>query len=173
MKSIISVDKNEINKLGLLIINNIEEGCNDYYSRVIKTSNKINGEDVYLEFFKSLFNVYCNEGFYVDFYINNLTNDEINSIRELLDQSDKDTFNSLISENFKGIYFKVSSLELVEFFVRLSTRELFFISFYTKDFTIWGNYDLSFPIFTRDASMLLKCFSIIKENDLYLDRINL
>ena len=49
-----------------------------------------------------------------------------------------------------SVYYKVDNQKLIPFLVRLSTREIFFITFYFNKIpiTIWGNYNMTFPCFT-------------------------
>ncbi|MEF9952981.1 MAG: hypothetical protein RR838_10330, partial [Clostridium sp.] len=120
----------------ILKVDNIVEVENSYKSRIIVSSNKINAEEAYIRFFNSLFDIYKEDGFIVDFYINRLTKDEVNYLRSLLCEEDKLTLDKIVEYDLSGEFFKINSKELIDFFVRLSTREVFFISYYTKDFTI-------------------------------------
>ncbi|MEF9953582.1 MAG: hypothetical protein RR838_13500, partial [Clostridium sp.] len=59
-----------IDRLGfsILKVDNIVEVENSYKSRIIVSSNKINSEEAYIRFFNSLFDIYKEDGFIVDFY---------------------------------------------------------------------------------------------------------
>ena len=55
-----------------------------------------------------------------------------------------------------GVYFKLIDKSLIPFFIRLNTREVFFVTFYftNRPITVWGNYNMKFPCFvTNDEDL--------------------
>ena len=51
-----------------------------------------------------------------------------------------------------GVYFKLIDKNLIPFFVRLNTKEVFFVTFYfnNRPITVWGNYNMKFPCFVNN-----------------------
>ena len=128
---------------------NILDGFNSFINFTLDGSLIDNAEDVLIDLFTRIFEENSKEC-YVDFYINNISEVDKSNLLNLLSSEDKDILQNLLKTTCNNsIYFKLSSTELIPFFVRLNTREVFFITFYfiKCPITIWGNYNLKFPCF--------------------------
>lgn len=109
-----------------------------------------------------------NNGCYIDFYLNRLNGTEINNLMNLIDSEYIPLFKSLIEMNHNDVYYKITDKALLPFFIKLNTRELFFVTFYfiDKPVTIWGNYNLKFPCFFNDSDILKKFLDKAEKNEL-------
>ena len=63
----------------------------------------------------------------------------------------------------------------MDFITILNTRALFFSTIYlnTFPFTIWGNYDLKFPVFFSDINTLNIYKNLAEKNGLSINSINI
>lgn len=148
------LNKEEFNKLVEVKFNNIMEGLNKYHSKTIKAIDGENfevSEKKYLKLMEILYNE--NKNIIVDFYIKKIKGADILKILNGIEEKEKIILlNQINYINEETIYFKCRSLELLRFIMKLNARELFFCTIYIvdKDITIWGNYDLKFPLFFKD-----------------------
>ena len=78
-----------------------------------------------------------------------------------------DKFIDLVNEN--NNYYKINDKKLIKLLTKLCTRELYFITFYfyKNPVTIWGNYNLKFPLFYEDNTNIKDYIDISKINNLY------
>ena len=106
-------------------------------------------EDELIEYMLNAYDENGFDNFYVDLYLNIIDESNENQFLEMLIDEDKATYNA-IKEQYDNstVYYKIDK-SLVPFITRLSTREILFCTIYlTKtNKTIWGNYDMKFPIF--------------------------
>ena len=67
-------------------------------------------------------------------------------------------------QEIKSVYFELHNKDLMSFI----TRELFFCTIYfmEKPMTIWGNYNLSFPMFFEENNMLEIYRDLAKKHNL-------
>ena len=68
----------------------------------------------------------------------------------ILNENDNQIIASQIALNCEAEWDAIEGYQkLIPFLVRLSTREIFFITFYFNKIpiTIWGNYNMEFPCF--------------------------
>ena len=77
-----------------------------------------------------------------------------------------------MARTYNDMFFEISDKKYIKLLTKLCTRELFFITFYfTKGpVTIWGNYNLKFPLFydkdNIDEGNIKNYFNIAKSNNL-------
>ena len=93
----------------------------------------------------------------IDLYIKDLENESLARLLEVLDERDKNILiDNINKQEIKSVYFELNNKDLMSFITRLNTRELFFCTIYfmEKPMTIWGNYNLSFPMFFEGNNML-------------------
>lgn len=71
------------------------------------------------------------------------------------------------------VYFKVLDKEIIELITKLNTRELFFCTVYFLDtpLTVWGNYNLEFPIFYKEEEGLETYKELIDKSGLYYHNV--
>ncbi|MGL5379987.1 hypothetical protein [Clostridium sp.] len=131
---------------------NILDGFDNFKNKLIEVNRELPFEEKERDIIDFFYNAFEKQDKFVivDFYLGRLNDVEFNNLLDALDTIDKEILLKLRETLPKdNIYFKIYSKELLSFFVKLCTRELFFITFYfiKNPLTIWGNYDLKFPIF--------------------------
>lgn len=152
----------------------ISEGFDKYKSLLLspkETKNFQLGEDSYIELVKNLYDV--NDGnLIIDFYISNLSNEEYKTLYNSLNEKDKYTLELIKNKNYNSSYFVVKDESIIDFLVRLCTREMFFVTFYFTSYplTIWGNYNLRFPIFYKKNESIHCLKEILNKNTLKLEK---
>ena len=94
--------------------------------------------------------------------------DKLKYILSCLNRNEASFFRKLFSNN-KGIY-KIGDVETLAFLTKLSVNELYFANFFfpSLETVIIGNYDLSFPIYSKTETGFKKCKEIIEESDLFI-----
>lgn len=151
---------------------NILDGFDNYINSNLTSTSSIPLEkDLdFINFIQRLFELNNNEVI-LDFFINRLSNDDFNNLRNLLSQEDKLILDSLSEyKNSNTVYFKITDKNLIPFFTRLSTHEIFFCTMYFNnlDITIWGNYNYTFPCFFNNEDNLNTTKKIASEYNLKL-----
>lgn len=133
---------------------------------ILKNFEKLEKE--YIDFIKQCYTF--NKGkLIIDFYINRLDDGAISKILKVLDKNEQGDFLKLIENLDKEkIYFKVVNEEILDIIVKLNTRNMFFTTFYflENELTLWGNYDLKFPMFFKDYEILKGYEEIAKMSNL-------
>lgn len=122
----------------------------------------------YINFIKDCYNL-NNENLIIDFYVNRLDNDAISKILEVLKESEKQDFLNLMKDIDKDkTYFRVKNAQVLEIIVKLNTRNMFFSTFYflKEELTLWGNYDLKFPMFFVNDEVIDLYEKIAQKNNL-------
>lgn len=142
--------KNTIN----IKFNNILAGF-DLFKNFTINGNISNGEERIIEFIEKIFEENI-DNTYIDFYINRISDEDKNNLINLISPNDKDTLKELMNITHDGVYFKLIDKNLIPFFVRLNTHEVFFVTFYftNRSITVWGNYNMSFPCFVDSKESL-------------------
>jgi hypothetical protein len=89
-------------------------------------------------------------------------------ILNTLSKTERNVFRKLFATK-KGIY-KIGDLESLMFLAKLSVNESFFVNYFfpTLETVIIGNYELSFPIYSKSEIGYTKCKDIIEQNDLFI-----
>lgn len=144
-----------------LQFSNILDGLTNYLNFNINGNNVLDGENAIIEFLTEVFQLNDNEGF-VDLYLNKLDESEKNNLLKMCYTDDTNTIIEHINLNHNEPYYKLTNKSLIPFLVRLNTREIFFVTFYFSKipFTIWGNFNMTFP-----------CFSDNEENSNYYKKL--
>lgn len=177
MDNLIKVVNGDVNKVVNIRFNNILEGMDTYKNYIIAPvteADRYNKEENYINFMKRCFKINKKVNKYtplvIDLYLSKLNNDQYNKLLLMLSDEDKIILDYLYKNKSKSNYYYILDEEILPFFVRLCTRELFFITFYFIGYesTIWGNYDFKFPIFYKDESVLQVYKEILSENKLLL-----
>lgn len=85
-----------------------------------------------------------------------------------LNKKEANFFRKLFSNN-KGLY-KIDDVEALVFLTKLSVDELYFTNFFfpSLETVILGNWDLSFPVYSKTAIGFKKCKEIVEKNDLFI-----
>jgi hypothetical protein len=160
----------DFEKLIKIKFNNILDGFEEYNYIEICSSKKDRNESE-LDFIRCIETFFdLNQGsLIIDFYKNNLTSESIRFIKSNLDNEDIKSFDELLElVNSKNIYYKLENKKYISILTKLCTRELFFITFYFYKFpgTLWGNYNMKFPLFYNDSDSFSEYINIVKMNNL-------
>lgn len=117
--------------------------------------------------FTELYNIES-ENIYVIINKKLMSKNEFKFILNSLSKTERNIFRKLFSTK-KGIY-KIGDLESLMFLTRLSVNEIFFVNFFfpSLETVIIGNYELSFPIYSKSKIGYMKCREIIEQNDLFI-----
>ncbi|MFJ7737673.1 hypothetical protein ACIQ2D_15270 [Lysinibacillus sp. NPDC097287] len=94
--------------------------------------------------------------------------EKLKFILSCLNRKETKFFRKLFSDN-KGIY-KIGDDEALAFLTKLSVNELYFVDFFfpSLDTVIIGNYDLSFPVYSKTVIGFNMCKEIVEENGLFI-----
>ncbi len=151
-------------------------GIMDVYDRVLteEEASEFLGRDHNLKHgarfvntFTELFHIEENE-VYVHIYKKGLRKEVFKCILASLKRVEASLFRKLFSKR-KGIY-KIDDVEALAFLTKLSLDELYFADFFfpSLDTVILGNYDFSFPVYSKTATGFKKCKEIVEENGLFI-----
>jgi hypothetical protein len=128
-----------------ICFDNINEGFEKFNHEIIE--NKSEAE--LIEYIENSYDENGFDNFYVDLYLNRIDISNENKFINMLCEEDRKTYQNIKKEyDNSTVYYKIDR-RLIPFITRLSTREILFITIYlTKtNKTIWGNYDMKFPVF--------------------------
>lgn len=124
---------------------NINDGLERFNHEILEIKN----ENELIQYIENLYDENGFDNFYVDLYLNRIDKNNENQFIDMLCEEDKSTYENVKKEyDNSTVYYKIDK-SLIPFITRLSTREVLFTTIYlTKNNkTIWGNYDMKFPIF--------------------------
>lgn len=165
------VNNIDFNKIINIRFKNILEGFDNY--NYIELSPKDELEEAYEEYFIKTIECFYEENeedLIIDFYKKKLDDNSIKYIKSNLNSEDNECFDELINLATENDYFyKVNDKKYIKLFTRLCTKELYFITFYfyKNPVTLWGNYNLKFPLFYDKNTNITKYIEIAKINKLY------
>ncbi|SCK03989.1 Uncharacterised protein [uncultured Clostridium sp.] len=179
MENLKPLSDKDFKELITIRFNNISDGFNMFSNGILECVDhtlSLNAkEHRFLRFFRDALLLNSNH-LIVDFYLKNLSSEEILNLLDSLDHNNKII---LIQElkNLKddSIYFTLTDNNLLDFITILNTRALFFCTLYFNHFpfTIWGNYDLKFPVFFSDINILNQYKDLAKKHGLSINLINM
>lgn len=150
----------------------IEKGClyaetaKEAYDRYCSFTVSAADEEMMRHFMKQIYEE--NRGqMYADFYYEALTEEEQRRFVSGLCEEEKHLLKRFCvngEEKHTQIYYQVNREEL-EFLFEITAREWLFSSFYgaNKKVLVWGNYDLTFPVFCENEETLEKYKNLAKE----------
>ncbi|MCX0362129.1 hypothetical protein LI034_14070 [Clostridium perfringens] len=154
-----SISEDEFKNKIKIRFNNILDGFDRYSNGLLEYNGDNDSFKIKEECFINFFNeaLELNKGkVIIDLYIKNLEDESLARLLERLDERDKNILIDINKQEIKSVYFELDNKDLMSFITRLNTRELFFCTIYfmEKPMTIWGNYNLSFPMFFEGNNML-------------------
>lgn len=153
---------------------NINEGFTRFENYILKSESRESeekGEQKFIEFIDRVFQLNGKEYSYVDFYLSKLEEKAKEKLVTSLDEEDKYILKRHINEiEDETIYFRLQR-KFIPFITKLCTREILFSTFYFTKFpcTIWGNYNMKFPIFFDNEDNVDKYKKVSKECGLILE----
>lgn len=158
----------EFNLKVSLKFNNILEGYNKFKVIELYPNNKVkDGEVAYISLIREIFEK--DKALIIDFYKNNLSEESINFIKENIDLKDNILLNEILNKDSGDrIYFEIQNEKYLDLLTKLNTRELFFVTFYfyKSNITIWGNYNMKFPLFYENNDKIDEYLNIAKSKNL-------
>ena len=133
--------KETIKKLGGLLIQNINDGFDNYLSEIVEGSEE--------ELYQFLNQLRIDQGpdySFVDFYYGKLEKEEKDRIKERLPEYLQDIIKDYETE--ERIFYRLTD-ELFELTTYLTAKEYLFSTFYfcKTPCTVWGNYQRRYVIF--------------------------
>lgn len=151
-KLIYPIDEKTFHQNVRIYFENINEGFENFKHYILEIKN----EDEMISFMENIYNINGFDHFYIDLYLNRINNDKEceEKFISLLTDDDKETYKIIKSQyDNETIFYKIDK-SLVPFITRLSTREILFCTIYAtkEECTIWGNYNMRFPVFYIDKS---------------------
>lgn len=169
------VEEKEFQKQVTIRFENINHGFNKYHNSILSSKVSINPEENFINFIYKAYELNGEGNSYFDFYLCKLDVEAKTSLLNLLNEEDKLVLQRClkeIDENglFKNIYFRLNK-DILSFITRLCTRESLFSTFYFAKLpcTIWGNYNMRFPIFFSDYETIEKYYGIAEESGICID----
>ncbi|MDK0564553.1 hypothetical protein P5E48_03730 [Clostridium perfringens] len=166
-----SISEDEFKNKIKVRFNNILDGFDKYSNGLLEYNGDNESFQIKEECFINFFNeaLELNKGkVIIDLYIKDLENESLARLLEGLDERDKNILIDINKQEIKSVYFELDNKDLMSFITRLNTRELFFCTIYfmKKPMTIWGNYNLSFPMFFEENNMLEIYIDLAKKHNL-------
>lgn len=162
------ISTEEFNLKVSLKFNNILEGYNKFKVIELYQNNKVkDGEVAYISLIREIFEK--DKALIIDFYKNNLSEESINFIKENIDLKDNILLNEILNKDSGDrIYFEIQNEKYLDLLTKLNTRELFFVTFYfyKSNITIWGNYNMKFPLFYENNDKIDEYLNIAKSKNL-------
>ncbi|QHQ59466.1 hypothetical protein Ana3638_00520 [Anaerocolumna sedimenticola] len=142
---ILSITEKELLNKNAVLLKNVEEGFANREYFILKGDRK-----GFKAFMHKALNRNGEAEVYADFYYPNLSIEQRNGFLKALSKENLDIFKKY---NWPDkIYIGLNS-ELLDFLLDITMDELLFCSFYFTRFpcTVWGNYNLTFPVFFKDS----------------------
>ena len=124
---------------------NINEGFSKFKHAMLEDKS----EDELIDYMENAYDENGFDNFYIDLYLNRIDESNENKFLELLTEDDKLTYKHIKDQyDSSTVYYKIDK-SIIPFITRLSTREVLFCTVYLakENKTIWGNYDMKFPVF--------------------------
>ena len=152
--SLIPISTIDFNNTINIKFNNILDGF-DFFKNFTIDGNVTCGEEKIITFIEKIFEENIDDT-YIDFYINRISSEDKSNLMNLISDNDKNTLREFMNITHDGVYFKLIDKNLIPFFVRLNTKEVFFVTFYfnNRPITVWGNYNMKFPCFVNNDEVL-------------------
>lgn len=130
--------------LGGIYIENIQIGFERYHCNMLEGTK----EELYQEI-NEFYVQNGSENSFVDFYYGKLSKEERNNLKECLSDEAISILN--MYEYLKEPVFLALDSKLLYLTAELNAKELLFCTYYFCKYpcTVWGNYNLSYPMFTK------------------------
>ena len=161
---LIKINENDFKNNVEIRFNNITDGINRFENKTLESDNSYDFEKNMISFLEEAVKLNGIENSYVDFYYNNLEEDEKRRLKQFINSEDKEFIRKFENENgMSGVYFNLT-LESIPFITRITSKEVLFstIYFVKEPFTIWGNYNKKFPTFYKEECICNKYENIAK-----------
>lgn len=143
-----ALDNLSLEKNKLIVINNINDGFNNYLNEIVDYSNytfKV-AFDNYFSILEKEFKCFGNY-FIFDFYKENLSNNSLDIIKNNIEVEEYkiiENIYNIAKEN--NHFYKSADIDILKVLLKVSLKELYFVTFYFRKITIWTNYNKKFVI---------------------------
>lgn len=141
-----ALDDSYVKRNKLIVINNINEGFNKYINEVLDYS-RYTVEEAFNKYYNILeksFESFDNS-FIFDFYKANITDNSLIIIKNNVEEEDYKIIENIYNSAKDNTHFyKSNDINALRALLNLSIKELYFITFYFIDVTIWSNYNQKF-----------------------------
>lgn len=130
-------------------------------------------EEKILNFIRKVYEENREERNFIDCYTAEAQSSGILTVLEYLDYKDKLAFIELLRNGLdENPYLEINE-DVLDLAVKLSTRELSFTTLYfrKRPITIWGNYDLAFPVFFKTEEDKAYYTKLAEECGLYIREV--
>lgn len=191
MENIFSpIGKDEFEELvELKVVDSVDEGFEKYVSGILDvresapTEKELESipfgviedynilyEEKFINFIRRVQEENRGERNFVDCYLKEAHSGGILTALELLDYKDKLVFLELLRKGIDDNPYLELNDRILELMLKLSTREILFTTmFYRKrPITIWGNYDMAFPVFFKSEEDKAYYSELARECGLYI-----
>lgn len=155
---ILSMSKEELLEAGAIYVKKADQAFEMYESAVVIAANKL-----YMQLFLERL-LDENEGSsYADFYYPVLKPEEQDKFLGGLSEAEREVFDTF--ETDKGQIYYPADKAGTGFLLEVTARNWLFSTFYftNKKITVWGNYNLEFPVFCEDRETLAYYMSLAEE----------
>lgn len=127
-------------------------------------------EGRYIDFIKRVYRENSKGKNYADIYLESTESSGILTIMDYLDYRDRVVFIELLRKGLDKTPYLELNEEILETMIKLSSRELSFstLFFTERDITIWGNYDMVFPVFFKSEEDKEYYKALASEYGLYI-----
>lgn len=156
---ILSLSKKELEERGCITADTLIEAKNRFKSALFCA----NEPGKMWDFLRKIWSL-SPSFFYADFYYPILKPDQKHKFEQGLNQEELKMLAEFETEK-KQVFFSVDREETLRFLFEITARNWLFSTFYIGDrkTMIWGNYDLSFPVFCRSGQVLEEYIKLGKE----------
>lgn len=187
------VSKEEFEQLvEVKVIDSVEEGFENYVSGILDVREtaptekelenipfgiiedyNILHEEKFIHFMRRVQEENRGEKNLVDCYLKEAHSGGLLTAMELLDYKDKLIFLELLRSGIDDNPYLELNDRILELMLKLSTREILFTTMFYKKrpITIWGNYDMAFPVFFKTEQDKAYYSSIARECGLYIREV--
>jgi hypothetical protein len=184
------INKEEFDELiEIKVIDSVDEGFETYVSGILDvresapTEEELGSipfgviedynilyEERFIQFIRRVQDENRGERNFVDCYLKEAHSGGLLTALELLDYKDKLVFLELLRKGIDDNPYLELNDKIVELMLKLSTREILFTTMFYRErpITIWGNYDMAFPVFFKSEEDKEYYSEIARECGLYI-----
>ena len=108
---LIKINENDFKNNVEIRFNNITDGINRFENKTLESDNSYDFEKNMISFLEEAVKLNGIENSYVDFYYNNLEEDEKRRLKQFINSEDKEFIRKFENENgMSGVYFNLTAL---------------------------------------------------------------
>lgn len=187
------IGKEEFDELiEIKVVDSLDEGFENYISGILDVRESapteeelesipfgviedynILHEEKFVKFIRRVGEENSGERNFVDCYLKEAHSGGLLTALELLDYKDKLVLLELLRKGIDDNPYLELNDKIVELMLKLSTREILFTTMFyrARPITIWGNFDMAFPVFFKSEEDKEYYSEIARECGLYIREI--